>query len=74
MVFQTDKSGRFSEDSMENYKVASHSHTANDEIITEKDNEKLQTVINSHAESWVHMLSAGSETGNETRIKNNMTA
>ena len=57
---------------MENYKKATYPHVANDEVVTQEIHEKLQTLINAHAVSWVRMLNAGIRTENETRIKNSM--
>ena len=71
-VFQTDKSGRFSVDSLENYKAASQPHIADSIIITKDEHDRLQQLVNAHSVSWVRILSADSETSNGVRIKNNM--
>jgi len=72
VVFQTDKSGRFSKDSLENYKAASQPHIADSIITTKDEHDWLQQLVNAHSVSWVRILSAGSETSNEVRIKNNV--
>ena len=72
VVFQTDKSGRFSVDNLENYKAASQSHIVDSIIITKDEHDRLQQLVNWHSVSWVRILSAGSETSNGVRIKNNM--
>ena len=72
VVFQTDKSGRFSVDSLENYKTASQPHIKDSAVINKDEHERLQQLINAHSVSWVRILNAGKETSNEVRIKNNM--
>ena len=72
VVFQTDKSGRFSVDSLDNYKTASQPHTADSNVITKEDHDRLEQLANTHSVSWIRILNAGSETGHEVRIKNNM--
>ena len=72
VIFQTDKSGRFSVDQVGNYKSACEKHTEGDVDVTEEDYNSLQQVINAHAVSWVRMLSAGAENNEQMRIKNNM--
>ena len=47
VVFQTDKSGRFSVDSLENYKTASQPHIIESVIITKDEHDRLQQLINS---------------------------
>ena len=71
-MFQTDKSGRFYVDSLENYKAASQPHIADSIIITRDEHDRLQQLVNAHSVSWVRILSAGNETSNGVRIKNNM--
>lgn len=72
VIFQTDKSGRFSVDRVDNYKSTCEKHTNGDVDVTEEEYTKLQQVINAHAVSWVRMLSAGTGNNEQTRIKNNM--
>ena len=71
-MFQTDKSGRFSVDSLENYKAASQPHIADSIIITKDEHDRLQQLVNAHSVSWVRILSADSETSTGVRIKNNI--
>ena len=68
----TDKSGRFSLDSLKNYKAASQPHIVDSIIITKDEHDRLQQLVNAHSVSWVRVLSTGSETSNGVRIKNNM--
>ena len=72
VVFQTDKSGRLSVDSMGNYRAVSQPHVVDSVLITKDEHNRLQQLINAHSASWVRILNAGSETNNETRIKNNI--
>ena len=79
VIFQTDKSGRFSMDSVDNYKQACEPHIEADEIITEKHHLELQNQANAHSTFWTRILQAGFEVDNDNgkfhahdRIKKNM--
>ena len=48
VVFQTDKSGRFSVDTRTNYLLAGEVHTANDETITRKKCLEIEDEMNAH--------------------------
>ena len=48
VVFQTDKSGRFSINSLENYKTASQPHISDSVAITKGEHDRLQQLINAH--------------------------
>ena len=64
--------GRFSIDSLENYKTTSQPHTSDSVAITKSEHDRLQQLINAHSVSWIRILDAGRETNSEMRIKNNM--
>ena len=74
VVYQTDKSGKFSVDSKENYKEACRIHTEKDISITEETHKRMQEEANAHAGSWVKMLRIGENggTGSQNRVKSNM--
>ena len=64
VVFQTDKSGHFSVDSLENYKTASQPHIRDSVVITKDDHDRLQQLINAHSVSWVR-INFGCKEGKE---------
>ena len=74
VTYQTDKSGRFSVDSMENYKEVCKPHFINDITINEDEHLKLQKEINAHATMWTRILKMGEEVSESApeRVKNNM--
>ena len=72
VVYQTDKSGRFSIDTSDNYLLACEPHVAGDDVIMEQDYDRLQTEMNAHSILWTRILAAGKATGNFSRIKSNM--
>ena len=74
VIFQTDKSSRFSIDAKDNYVTACAKHTTEDEIIEEKEYDKLITEVNAHATMWSKILKAGESSGDygPQRIKENM--
>ena len=77
IIFQTDKSGRFSVDTKENYKRACDEHIRNDRVITEEEHLKCQETINGHSILWCRILRAGecadtSGARGTDRVKNNL--
>ena len=72
IIFETDKSKRFSCDSMDNYKTLGVAHTTEDETITIETISQYEKEINAHAENWIRILSAGTETNNYDRIRTSM--
>ena len=74
IIFQTDKSGRFSVDTKTNYEEACEKHIENDIDIDEKEYKKCQREINGHSTFWTRILQAGKDTNGdgENRVRNNM--
>ena len=48
-VFLTDKAGRFSVDSYENYVECMQEHVKNDEVVSEKEKERIVKQLNGHS-------------------------
>lgn len=59
VIFQTDKSGRFSVDTRDGYVEATMPHVIGDGIVEEAAHLRAQKESNAHATLWVRMLSAG---------------
>ena len=76
IIFQTDKSSRFSADTKENYVTACSKHVEGDRVITDKEYEQLINEVNAHATMWTKILKAGELTGQlgKQRSKENMTS
>ena len=76
IIFQTDKSSRFSADTKENYVAACSKHVEGDKIITEEEYQQLINDVNAHATMWTKILKAGEFTGElgTQRVKENMTS
>ena len=74
VVFETDKSGRFSVDTRNNYNESAMPHVERDQIIDVKEHDDIEKKINAHSVMWVRMLCAGEGTGQEERIRNNMVS
>ena len=72
VVYQTDKSGRFSVDAIHNYREACQTHTENDPTVDQDFHEKVQKQANAHSTFWVRILRTGEELGGQARIKGNM--
>ena len=74
VVFQTDKSGRFSVDSPENYRESVKPHIGVDTEISLSEHEDIGDVLSAHGVVWTRILAAGVFTGHVDRIKDNMIA
>ena len=72
VIFQTDKSGRVSVDTPENYRIAMQSHFVSDPVISQERTNSIEKVLNAHSIVWTRILSAGTLTRNEKRIKDSM--
>ena len=72
VIFETDKSKRFSCDSMDNYETLGVVHTVEDETISLETITQFEKEVNAHAANWVRILSAGTESNNHERIKSSM--
>ncbi|XP_078349909.1 uncharacterized protein LOC144634761 [Oculina patagonica] len=72
VVYQTDKSGRFAVDTLDNYRVACQPHIENDPVVTEELHERAQVEVNAHSVLWVRILNAGEGVGGQARIRSNM--
>ena len=79
VVFQTDKSGRFSIDTKNNYKEACAKHVPEeDSVVSEEVYQEYQKEINAHSSMWTRILKAGEgvHSGNikaADRIRKNLT-
>ena len=69
VVFQTNKSGKMSVDTKENYIMASATHFQDKEIEL-KEARTVETEINAHAVFWIRMLQAGKSNNDEDDILN----
>ena len=72
VVYQTDKSGRFSVDSCENYKLSCQEHIINDQVITLEEYKEIEKNANFHAKTWARISQAGSLQRDAKRIKENL--
>ena len=67
----TDKSGRFSIDTVENYIALNETHVGKDKIIKQEDYDEMIKEMNGHSVCWCKFLNMGKETGQEKRIRGN---
>ena len=72
VIFETDKSKRFSCDTINNYQTMGAVHTVDDEVVTMEDVKAYEKEVNAHGEMWLRILSAGTETRNYDRIRSSM--
>ena len=72
VVYQTDKSGRFALDTLDNYRFACKPHVENDLTVTEELHERAQAEANAHSVLVSENLNAGESAGGQAKIKSNM--
>ena len=74
VIFQTDKSSRFSIDDKTNYIRANEKHVQNDEIIDDRTYGQMLKEMNAHSIMWTNFLKAGEHAGEHghQRTKENM--
>ena len=72
VVFQTDKSGKLAVDSLENYKETATPHVEGDEVVTIKEYENAEKLINAHSAFWLKMLQVAGDSGDSRRYKTSM--
>jgi hypothetical protein len=72
VVYQTNKSGRFSIDTVDNYRNACRPHVESDLAVPEDLYKDFQRKVNAHSSFWVRILKAGENVGGKKRIKNNL--
>ena len=74
VVFQTDKSSRFSVDDRTNYIRANEIHVVNDEVIDDQTYNQFLKEVNAHSIMWTKFLKVGERTGKHghQRVKENM--
>ena len=69
VVFTTDKSGKFSADTPENYEIAVHKHTEKDEELKEDDRVRvIENKINQHMRQFNKMFQVGKNHEHEGRV------
>ena len=69
---ETDKTGKFSLDTKENYVKKVKKHIEMDEVITSREVTRIENKLNAHAEHVARITMAGENSGQTKRIKSNL--
>ena len=72
VIFQTDKSGKLAADTPDNYTEAARPHIEKDMIVTQKEYEDVEKLINACSLFWMRMLRVGEEIRDQKRYKRSM--
>ena len=72
VVCQTDKSGRFSILTREQYVKAGEKHTSKDREVNDTESAQIERNLNGHMRWWAWMTNLGSEWKNEDRCVRNL--
>ena len=59
VIYETDKTGKFVIDSLENMENKMKKHFENDDIIDGKDNRKIEKKLNLETDAWIEFLQLG---------------
>ena len=59
VIMSTDKSGRHAVDTTDNYRESVEPHIENDIIISKKEHDEAETIMNAHAYTWMKILNIG---------------
>ena len=68
VVFTSDKSGRFTADSVENYTAALSEHVTGDTVINKKKVRDTEKNMNHHLKQFNRMFRVGSAWGHDNRV------
>ena len=69
VMFQTDKSGKMSVDTVDNYIEDVQHHIKDDRIIDAEEFARIEKKVNAHARFWCNMLNVGTHVNDVDRIK-----
>ena len=72
IIFETDKSKRFSCDTPDNYKQLAQTHIADDEDVDSVTKIYFEKLLNAHTDNWLRILNAGKKTMQYNRIRSSM--
>ena len=72
VCYETDKTGKFTLDTLENYSNKMEKHIKNDEIINEKKLKTIENKMNNHLEDWMKITKAGEKHNQVKRVKGNL--
>ena len=70
-VYETDKSGNFVVDTLDNLDRKMQKHLKNDKVVSNKEILKIEKMLNSETESWIDILQIG-ENVKHAQITKNM--
>ena len=69
---ETDKTGKFTLDTLENMSKKMEKHIENDKILNQKEVTKIENSINKHMDFWSGILNVGEQNKQTKRVKSNL--
>ena len=72
VLFRTDKSGKISIDTPDNYKESAKPHTMNDDVVSNDVFNSIEKEVNAHSIFWLKMLNVAKDSGDFNRYKSSM--
>ena len=74
VIYETDKTGKFVVDELENVENKMEKHFQNDKVIGPEAVKRAENKINSQTSSWIEILSIGEAAKHKRRTKMNLVA
>ena len=71
-VYETDKTGKFVVDTLDNYDSKMKMHTKNDRLLSHTQVQRIQGKLNKETQSWLNILKIGTDVGQAQRTKRNL--
>ena len=68
VIMKTDKSGKFSATTIDDYLRMGQEHTSKDKVISRVEIRKIEAVLNGHCRAWCKMWQSGKNHGHTKRI------
>ena len=72
VCYETDKTGKFTLDTLENYSKKMEKHTKCDKMLSEKELKTLENKVNQHMDHWIKITKPGENEKQMKRIKSNL--
>ena len=73
-VYETDKTGKFVVDKVENMKSKMQVHLENDKILDKKQTAKIEKLLNDETRNWIEIMNIGNEVNQKKRTVFNLVS
>ena len=67
-VYETDKTGKFVVDKVENMKLKMQLHIENDQILGKKQTNKIEKLLDDETRHWIDIMNIGEEAKQKNKL------